>query len=495
MLFNSYSFLIFFPIVTLVYFIIPKRFQYIWLLITSYFFYMGWNAKYALLLLILTMITYASGLVLAAMKPETKRNITARKCTVAASFLSNLAILFFFKYFDFAVENINAVLSAIHVEVLNPQFDVLLPVGISFYTFQALSYTMDVYRGEIVAEKNPLKYALFVSFFPQLVAGPIERSKNLLKQVNKEHSFSYERMCDGLMTMLWGYFLKLVIADRIAIFVDAAYGTEVLYDGKYLLLASALFAIQIYCDFAGYSTIAVGAARIMGFELMENFNCPYYAQTVAEFWRRWHISLSTWFRDYLYIPLGGNRKGTVRKYINTMIVFLVSGLWHGANWTYVIWGGLNGIYQVIEGILTPVKKWFYKRVPALEKGKFMTVPRILVTFLLVDFAWIFFRADSLEHAVDVIYRMFHINQPELLANGTLFDLGLNQQNLIVLAIAIIILLLADVAKYHHIKVREVILNRNIVLRWFMILAAVLAVLVFGIWGSGYEETNFIYFQF
>lgn len=495
MLFNSYSFLLFFPIVTLVYFIIPKKIRYIWLLAASYYFYMGWNAKYALLLLTSTMITYLSGLLLAAVKPEAKHEKLLKKSVVALSFGSNLAILFFFKYFDFVIENINAVLSSFHMELLNPEFDVLLPVGISFYTFQALSYTMDVYRGDIKAEKNPFRYALFVSFFPQLVAGPIERSGNLLRQLHEDQKFSYERMCDGLMLMTWGFFLKLVVADRIAIFVDTVYGTEVLYDGKYLLLASVLFAFQIYCDFAGYSTIAVGAARIMGFELMENFNCPYYAQSVAEFWRRWHISLSTWFRDYLYIPLGGNRKGKARKYINTMIVFLVSGLWHGANWTYVIWGGLNGLYQVIGGLLMPLKKKLYAALPVLEKSKLLVLPRILITFVLVDFTWIFFRADSLTHAADVIDRILHMNNPELLANGTLFDLGLNQKNFVVLLVALVILLLADIAKYHQIKIREVILGFTIVHRWLIIIASVLGILLFGIWGSGYEEVNFIYFQF
>lgn len=488
MLFNSYQFLVFFPVVVLVYFIIPKKIRYVWLLIASYYFYMSWNAKYALLLLTSTAITYISGLLLAAIQPKGHRQVVGRKIVVAASFLSNLSILFFFKYFDFAIENINAVLAAFHVELLHPQFDILLPVGISFYTFQALSYTMDVYREEVAAEKNPLKYALFVSFFPQLVAGPIERSKNLLKQINEEHRFSYERMCDGLMLMVWGYFMKLVIADRIAIFVDNAYSTKVLYDGRYLLLASVLFAFQIYCDFAGYSTIAIGAAKVLGFDLMENFDCPYFSETVAEFWRRWHISLSSWFRDYLYIPLGGNRKGKFRKYLNTMIVFLVSGLWHGANWTYVIWGGLNGIYQVIGSALQPVKQWEMRR-------KIWKIPKILVTFVLVDFTWIFFRADSLQQAGSVIDRIFHMNDPKLLANGMLFDLGLNKQNFVVIGVALCILLLADLVKYNGVKMREVILNRNIVVRWGMILVAVAVILTFGIWGSGYEATNFIYFQF
>ena len=495
MLFNSYSFLIFFPIVTLGYFIIPKKIRYIWLLLSSYYFYMGWNAKYALLLLTSTMITYISGILLSLVKKENAKEQFWKKGIVALSFVSNLSILFFFKYFDFAIENINAVLASFNMELLNPEFDVLLPVGISFYTFQALSYTMDVYRGEIEAEKNPLRYALFVSFFPQLVAGPIERSKNLLKQLYETKSFSYERMCDGLMLMIWGYFLKLVVADRIAIFVNRAYGTEVLYDGKYLLLASILFAFQIYCDFAGYSTIAIGAAKILGFELMENFNCPYYAQSVAEFWRRWHISLSTWFRDYLYIPLGGNRRGTVRKYVNTMIVFLVSGLWHGANWTYVVWGGLNGLYQVIGSLLAPIKKKIYSWIPVLENSKVLVIGRVLTTFALVDITWIFFRADSLASAVDIINRILHMNNAELLANGTLFDLGLNQKNFVVLLVALFIMGAADIAKYHHVKVREVILGLPMILRWPIIIVSVLSILVFGIWGSGYEAVNFIYFQF
>ena len=495
MLFNSYEFLLFFPVVVLLYFVVPKKIRYIWLLIASYYFYMGWNAKYALLLLTSTFITYVSGLLISAVTLEGKQAIVLKKSIIGLSFASNLGILFFFKYFDFVIENINAVLSSFHIELLNPQFDVLLPVGISFYTFQALSYTMDVYRGEIEAEKNPLRYALFVSFFPQLVAGPIERSKNLLKQLREEQKFSYEGAVEGLMLMIWGYFLKMVIADRIAIFVDAAYGTEILYDGKYLLIASVLFAFQIYCDFAGYSTIVVGAAKVMGFELMENFNCPYYAQSVAEFWRRWHISLSSWFRDYLYIPLGGNRKGTIRKYMNTMIVFLVSGLWHGANWTYVIWGGLNGLYQVIEGLLITVRAKLYQRVPAFAKCKLFILTRVLVTFVLVDFSWIFFRADSLTHAGDIINRIVHMNNPELLVNGTLFDLGLNQKNFMVMLVALVILLIADAAKYNQKKLRELILNLDIINRWLVILIAIVCIVLFGIWGSGYEAVNFIYFQF
>jgi len=344
MLFNSYNFLIFFPIVTLIYFLIPHKIRYIWLLITSYYFYMCWNAKYALILLFSTLVTYISGLLISkANNIKDKDEATEWKKTyVAISFIINLSILFWFKYLDFVVENINSVLSCFNIQILNNQsFDIVLPVGISFYIFQALSYTMDVYRGEIVAEKNFLKYALFVSFFPQLVAGPIERSKNLLKQIHERHYFDAQRVKDGLLLMIWGGFQKIVVADRVAIVVDTIFNNFPTYGGMYIVVGAVLFAVQIYCDFSGYSIIAIGSAKVMGFELMENFNAPYFSTSVSEFWRRWHISLSSWFRDYLYIPLGGNRKGKLRKYINLMIVFIVSGLWHGAEWSFIIWGALN----------------------------------------------------------------------------------------------------------------------------------------------------------
>ena len=495
MLFNSYSFLVFFPVVVVIYFLLPKKVSYLWLLAASYYFYMGWNAKYALLLLLSTTITYLSGVLIQWLKDNRPNHTGAKKWVVVGSFASNLAILFFFKYFNFTIESVNAILNHTNLPTVNTSLDVLLPVGISFYTFQALGYTVDVYRGEIEAERNFFRYALFVSFFPQLVAGPIERSKNLLNQLRHPKTFSYRRMCDGLLLMIWGYFLKLVIADRISIFVDNVYANVGIYDGKYLLFASILFAFQIYCDFAGYSTIAIGAAEVMGFELMENFNSPYLSQSVAEFWRRWHISLSSWFKDYLYIPLGGNRKGKIRKYINIMIVFLVSGLWHGANWSYVVWGGLNGIYQVIGAIFAPLRKNMRRKLH-LEKSRLPLKPLyMLVTFVLVDFTWIFFRADTMQHAFDVIGSIFHMNDPLLLANGTLYDLGLSKPNFVVLVVALVILLMADICKYQGIKVRRVILNLNIVIRWTIIITGILSVLIFGIWGSGYSATNFIYFQF
>ena len=386
MLFNSYNFLIFFPIVTLIYYLIPHKVRYIWLLAASYYFYMCWNAKYALILLFSTAITYASGILIdKANKIEDEKKRTKRKkIYVAISFIINLSILFLFKYFDFAVDNINKILGLLHIQLLNPSFDVVLPVGISFYIFQALSYTMDVYRKDVEAERNFLKYALFVSFFPQLVAGPIERSKNLLEQVHERHYFDAQRVKDGLLLMIWGGFQKIVIADRVAIVVDTIFNSFPKYGGMYVVVGAVLFAIQIYCDFAGYSTIAIGAAKVMGFKLMENFNAPYMSMSVAEFWRRWHISLSSWFRDYLYIPLGGNRKGKIRKYINIMIVFLVSGLWHGASWSFVVWGGLNGIFQIIGAELKKARDWVVEQLHLNRETASHKIYKIITTYSLLQ---------------------------------------------------------------------------------------------------------------
>lgn len=494
MLFNSVSFIVFFPIVVLLYFAIPKKIRYLWLLAASYFFYMCWNAKYALLLFYSTAVTYISGLLIdrCDQKGQPRRR---KKLFVALSFTLNLSLLFLFKYFDFAIENINLILAKCNLALLTPKFDLLLPVGISFYIFQALSYTMDVYRKEIYVEKNFLKYALFVSFFPQLVAGPIERSKNLLVQIGRQTLFSYENFRRGLLLMLWGYFQKIVIADRIGLLVDTVYGNVGQYEGCYFLLASVLFAIQIYCDFSGYSLIAVGAAKVMGFTLMENFNCPYFAQSVAEFWRRWHISLTSWFRDYLYIPLGGSRRGTARKYLNVLLVFLVSGLWHGAQWTYVAWGGLNGLFQVVGGMLAPCREKLGKLLGVKEKSFGHRFLKIAVTFVLVDFAWIFFRAESMRDASYMIRSIFTVHNPWIFLDQSIYQLGLSQRQFHLLLFSLAILLAADWMKYKKIHIMDRLLEQNLWFRWPVYLVGILFVLVFGVWGNAYDAQAFVYFQF
>ena len=393
-----------------------------------------------------TAITCASGILLEKTK---EMNIPAdavrrrKKWIVALSFCSNLGILVFFKYMGFATKIINDAAALLHLQFSIPKFDVLLPVGISFYTFQALGYTMDVYRDDIRAERNFIQYALFVSFFPQLVAGPIERSGNLLKQLAEHKKFDFSRFRDGLLLMLWGFFLKIVLADRIAIFVDTVYGNYKAFGGYYLIVATVLFAVQIYCDFCGYSTIATGAARILGINLMDNFDAPYLSTSVAQFWRRWHISLTSWFRDYLYIPLGGSRKGTFRKHLNRMIVFLVSGLWHGAGFSYVIWGGLNGLYQGIGEITMPLRKKFTDLFRLNRDSLGHRLFQGILTFILVDFSWIFFRSGDVHEAFDIIRSIFHADNPWIFTDGSLYGCGLDLSNFLLMLCGIGILLFAD----------------------------------------------------
>lgn len=396
---------------------------------------------------------------------------------------------------DFAFSVIASVFRMIHIELNVPDFDIMLPVGISFYTFQALSYTMDVYRNEIYAEKNFLRYALFVSFFPQLVAGPIERSKNLLKQLDKPRKFDFEMARDGFLLMLWGYFLKIVLADRIALFVDTVYADPQTYAGTYLIVATILFAVQIYCDFYGYSVIAMGAAKILGIQLMENFRSPYLSVSVAEFWRRWHISLTSWFKDYLYIPLGGNRKGKWRKYINILVVFLVSGLWHGANASFVIWGGLNGLYQIAGEIGKPLRD---KIVSVFHLNRDSLGHRLLCilgTFLLVDISWIFFRADGMKNALQIIRQMIIVKNPWILFDASLYQCGLGGADFRLMLICICILLFADYCKIKGIQIRQVIIKQDYWFRWLFIAFTVWGILTFGVWGARYDAADFIYFQF
>lgn len=386
MVFNSYKFFIFFPAVIFVYFIIPRKTRYIWLLITSYYFYMCWNPKYAVLIAASTVVTWLGGLLIDG-KGKARAGILHKKQVIFFCFLFNIGILMFFKYSGFLIDNLNFLLEKIQIYPIR-SLDVVLPVGISFYTFQALSYIVDVYRGKVKAERNFLKYALFVSFFPQLVAGPIERSESLLTQIKEVEKFrlwDLERVSEGMILMLWGFFQKLVIADRLCIFVNAVYEEYWMYGSVELILATVFFAIQIYCDFGGYSLIAIGSAKIMGFTLMENFNTPYFAESIQEFWRRWHISLSAWFRDYLYIPLGGSRCSRIKRYRNIMITFLVSGLWHGASWNFIMWGGVHGIYQIAGDMLKPVKQKMQEQLHVNTACMSFHLGKMGITFLLTCF--------------------------------------------------------------------------------------------------------------
>lgn len=493
MIFNSIEFLIFLPIVIMVYYALPKKVRYIWLLGASYFFYMCWNVKYILLLVFTTLVTYVFALIL-----DFSREIIHRKLILAIGIIINLSILVYFKYANFLLDNIRNILLRIKLDVYVPRVDVILPVGISFFIFQALGYLIDVYRRDIKVERNIFRYALFVSFFPQLVAGPIERSKNLMGQLSEEQEFKYKNLSEGTLLILWGLFLKIVIADRIAIYVNTVFGEGgVEYKGWYIVIAIVLFAFQIYCDFYGYSIIAMGSARMLGIRLMENFRYPYLATTVKEFWAGWHISLTSWFRDYIYIPLGGNRKGIIRKWVNIIIVFSISGLWHGASFAFVLWGILNGLYQVVsEGIQLIIKKTGI--VPIQEKMiklKIYKIFKIIGTFILIDFSWLFFRMGSLSDSIKCLKNIVGVNNYEIICNGEIFECGVTYKSFIVLIISLLILMAVDIAKMKKINVVEVVSRYNDILTMGLIILAVTILLVFGIYGSELDQSQFIYFQF
>lgn len=493
MLFNSIDFLVFFPIVVSIFFIIPKNYRYTWLLVASYYFYMSWQPKYALLIASSTIITYASGILIERYRKQD--NPLAMKLCVAASLLSNLGILCLFKYGNFILVNLTAFASALGIAVTNRHVDLLLPVGISFYTFQALSYTIDVYRGDtgggIRAERNIFKYALFVSFFPQLVAGPIERSKNLLRQIQHIEYipvWNYDRIRNGFFLMIWGLFQKLVIADRASLLVNNVINHYQKYGFLELFIAAVLFAIQIYCDFGGYTNIARGAAQVMGFSLTNNFRQPYLAINIKEFWRRWHISLTSWFTDYLYIPLGGNRRGSVRKYVNIIIVFGISGLWHGASWNFVVWGLIHGFYLIINDIIS--KKHKQKQDANSPNNPLTKFIQIVGTFILADFAWIFFVCNSLKHALGVITQM-----TVKLRSASLLKLGLDKTDWLIFIFSIIILFIVDVLHEKNISVFDLTRNQPIWLQWMLYLGLIWGTIMLGIYGFAYDASTFIYFQF
>lgn len=401
MLFNSFEFLIFFPIVTLLYFLIPHRLKVIFLLISSCIFYMSFRPEYVLILLLLITVDYFAGLIISKAKGQ------KRKLYLLISILANIGILFYFKYFNFVFDNISYILNAFQIHSDFPKFSLLLPLGLSFHTFQSMSYTIEVYRKKQKPEKNFFTYALYVMFFPQLVAGPIERPQHLLHQFYEKHYFEYTRVTNGIKLIAWGFFKKLVIADNISSFVDPIYNTSPMgQQGISFILATILFSYQIYCDFSGYSDIAIGTAQVLGFRLVNNFNNPYFANSPADFWRRWHISLSSWLRDYIYIPLGGNRVPRHIWVFNILATFMLSGLWHGASWTFIIWGLLHGGYIIISTLLGKLANSI-SILREILKWKIASYFQIFATFCLVSYAWIFFRARDVSDAKYIATHLFN----------------------------------------------------------------------------------------
>jgi alginate O-acetyltransferase complex protein AlgI len=512
MLFNSAEFLIFFPVVTIAYFLLPHRFRWMLLLAASCFFYMVFIPKYILILGITITVDYLAGRGLEKTEGRKKRWV------LMASIIANIGMLSFFKYFNFANENLAMLAKFIGWNYPIGHLSIILPIGLSFHTFQSLSYTIEVYRGRQKAERHFGYLALYVMFYPQLVAGPIERPQNVLHQLHEEHHFEYQRVADGLKRMAWGMFKKVVVADRMVLFVNPVYNDPTGHSGPALVLATLAFAIQIYCDFSGYSDIALGSAQVMGVKLMKNFDHPYFARSIAEFWSRWHISLSTWFRDYLYFPLGGNRVPKARWMFNILVTFLISGLWHGANWTYIIWGGLHGLYYILSA-LTESLRGRLSALTRLDKlPRLRTALSVLTTFALVTFAWIFFRAKTLS---DALYITSHLvsGWPEFLSQSlgllrvgfhnisgagvysildavfkSMATLTSETRTVIVLTLlALVILGIIEVLQYRGNLLEEINRQPRLVRR--VIYASLIAtILILGTWYASSQQA-FIYFQF
>lgn len=476
MLFDSFQFSIFFIVVTLLYFFLPHRIRWLLLLISSCYFYMAFVPIYILILGFTIVIDYFAGLSIEAAKGK------RRKLFLVCSLIANIGVLSIFKYYNFLNQNLTYLINSFGFKNPLPFLSLLLPIGLSFHTFQAMSYTIEVYRGHQRAERNFGIYSLYVMFYPQLVAGPIERPQNLLHQFREKHKFDGNRIIEGLKLMLWGFFKKLVIADRLAIYVNSVYNNPQQHTGITLLLATFFFAFQIYCDFSGYSDIAIGAAKVMGFDLMINFNRPYFAKSVSEFWNRWHISLSTWFKDYLYISLGGNRVSIPRLYLNLFLVFLISGLWHGANWTYIIWGALNGFYLIFAIIskkyLDPIKRLIeIKKLPILN----LTL-QILITFMLISFAWIFFRANTVGDAFMIVKKILTFSGPIYTENPSM---------LIYSFFGIFFLTFIELKREFYKGEFSLFNNQNWLVRNFAYAMLIILILTIGVFDGG----QFIYFQF
>lgn len=499
MLFNSLHFGLFFPIVVALFFATPKQYRWVLLLAASYYFYASWKVAYLGLILASTLVDYVAGIQMGK-----KDSREARRPYLFLSLIVNLGILFTFKYFNFFVGSAEAALASLGFGWEAPVLDVLLPVGISFYTFQTLAYTIDVYRDQQEPEHHLGRFALYVSFFPQLVAGPIERSQRLLPQFRESKAFDYQRVVDGLKLMLWGFFKKVVIADRLAIYVNEVYGAPETYGAWPALVATYFFAFQIYCDFSGYSDIAIGAAQVMGYDLMENFRRPYHAKSINEFWHRWHISLSTWFRDYLYIPLGGNRVPKRRWYFNLFTVFVVSGLWHGAAWTFVVWGALHGGYLIL-GIVTRSfrdEAWApFKRFADPFEGDTVagwshfipSIPRlrryvsVLTTFHLVLFGWIFFRANTIGDAALIIEKISQIGWSGL---TEVADVALGEVEFLIAVGAIGFMELVHLLE-RKVDMRHFLSSQPAFVRWLVYYVIVLSIIFTGV----FNKNEFIYFQF
>lgn len=489
MSFISIKFVLFVILVFGLYYIMTDRFRYLVLLTASVIFYLLFDIKSIVFLLISSFIVYLSAVLI-----EKKKK---RKAVIAICIIANISLIVLMKYTLFisstGIPKLSGLFAAVQIH-LTDRYSLIVPLGISFYTLALIGYLIDVYRGKYPCEKNFLRILLFASYFPHILQGPIARYDSFRQQLNEKKVLSYDQIKDAVLLIIWGYMKKMIIADRAAIFVDAVYGAYMSVGGTTLFIASLLYSIQIYADFSGCVDIALGVSKLFGIDLIDNFKQPYFSDSINDFWRRWHISLSSWFRDYLYFPLGGNRKGVVRRWVNVLIVFTVSGLWHGAGWNFIVWGLLHGIYQVIGYILTPVKNKIYGKIRIAETG-FLHVSKVLMTFLLVNFAWILFRITDIHQGIYVIQTIFTHPTPWDLFSGNIFQYGLSNKVFWCLMIWIIIMIIVDYLHYRSISIRNWIRNQVTFVRWTLYLIAIFSILFFGVYGVGYNAADFIYMQF
>ena len=483
MIFNSFNFIVLFPIIFLLYYAIPVRWQKArnwFLLIVSYALYIKWKPAFAIVLLGVSLITYFGGRILSSEQKDESLEIAEQKRRKRLVFLFSLLgllPLLIFKYYNFLNDNISDILSTIGLQFSLPGLNWAVPIGISFFTFQAVGYLFDVYHARIKAENNLVDYLLFVSFFPSILSGPINKASLVIPQIkNLRPHFDYGKAVTGLKMLLWGMFMKVVVADRVGLYVDTVLPNYMNYTGVTCFVASIFYTIQIYSDFAGYSLMALGVGKVLGFELTENFRRPYFSESVTEFWHRWHISLSTWLKDYIYIPLGGSRCSKIRNYWNIFFTFLVSGIWHGANWTFIVWGCMHGVCQIIE------KAIGLNRLKV--ENCWVKTLRIVVTFLIINFTWIFFRMPSLEDACGVIGHIFDFSQP--------FQLEVTSKHIFLLMLvgSVILLLKDSLDEFFPTKI-NLFDSRYRLVRWFSYLAVVLLIMLIGVFDAG----QFIYANF
>ena len=503
MLFNSIQFGLFFAVVMLVFYVLPPRIRVWWILLASLFFYCYKDknepvSEQSVYLFTAIIISWSAALIMDLIPSEGKLKII-RAILLIEGLIADFGMLIYFKYTKFFIELINPSIVEHGGSPISTDFNLLMPIGISFFIFTSTGYLFDVYRKKIRAEKNPFYYALFTCFFPCIMSGPIERADHLIPQLKNLHKvrvIDADRMSNGIMLIVWGLFAKMVIADRIALVVDNVYGSYYIYGSVELILASICYSIQIYCDFMSYSTIALGCAKLMGIDVYDNFNAPYLSLSVKEFWRRWHISLSSWLRDYVYIPLGGSRCSKIRKYLNVIITFLVSGIWHGAGINFIIWGGIHGLLQVIDDITLPVRKKVCELTQAKTESFGHKFGQGLITFILVDLAWVFFRVTDFRLAAEIIRRMFMKPDLWVFFNNSLYNLGLDRREFNILFVAILILIVMDIARKTKDKsIGDIMINQPWWFRWSVIILLFLGVLTFGTYGPAFDPADFIYLQF